>query len=333
MSSMDGDIKKDILDVRKVIERSTSKVSLRDLEKKGFRKVKVLRAGDINQLIYKAVQTVLAKQPAGMGEAERQQVLAEAKAEYERQTKQLQELQEAQDRVEQEKQQIEQAKANLEQKLAQVNAQLVAEKKRLEAEKAQVEREKATISEKGFDAIQTAQKQAADLQQRLIDAERRAAQAVPLEQYNQLREEARTRVVELEQRLKEAEAAQAKAVENGEVEKLRLEMQARDAQQAQMFQELMGALKTGGGGGGGGGDIDKQLKAMQQNLVDTMRKFAGSGMKGFEESQVDIGTLLAAQADIQVETNIKDVNVKQQSAQGVKDKLSKLRNMRGGGPK
>ena len=66
MSSMDGDIKKDILDVRKVIERSTSKVSLRDLEKKGFRKVKVLRAGDINQLIYKAVQTVLAKQPGGM---------------------------------------------------------------------------------------------------------------------------------------------------------------------------------------------------------------------------------------------------------------------------
>src|SRR5438552_8607343 len=98
---MDPDLKKDILDVRNVIERSTSKVSLRDLEKKGFRKVKVLRAGDINQLIYKAVQTVLAKQPAGMGEAERQQVLNEAKAEYERQTKQLTALQETQDRVEQ----------------------------------------------------------------------------------------------------------------------------------------------------------------------------------------------------------------------------------------
>src|SRR5207244_4121589 len=103
MSSMDGDIKKDILDVRKVIERSTSKVSLRDLEKKGFRKVKVLRAGDINQLIYKAVQTVLAKQPSAMSEGERKQVLAEAQAEYDRQTKQLQALQEAQDRLEEEK--------------------------------------------------------------------------------------------------------------------------------------------------------------------------------------------------------------------------------------
>src|SRR5438552_6958645 len=100
---MDPDLKKDILDVRNVIEKSTSKVSLRDLEKKGFRKVKVLRAGDINQLIYKAVQTVLAKQPTGMNEEEREQVLAEAKAEYERQTKQLQQLQETQERIESEK--------------------------------------------------------------------------------------------------------------------------------------------------------------------------------------------------------------------------------------
>src|SRR4051812_34658426 len=140
---------KEILDVRKVIERSTSKVSLRDLEKKGFRKVKVLRAGDINQLIYKAVQTVLAKQPAvGMGEAERQQVLAEAKAEYERQTKQIAELQEVSERVEGEREQITQAKQNLEKRLAEVNAQLVSERNKIlearkvfEEEKRQLERE------------------------------------------------------------------------------------------------------------------------------------------------------------------------------------------------
>src|SRR5438552_19018023 len=106
---MDPDLKKDILDVRNVIEKSTSKVSLRDLEKKGFRKVKVLRAGDINQLIYKAVQTVLAKQPsAAMGEGERQKILAEAELEYQKQTKQLQELQQQQEKVEAEKATIEQ---------------------------------------------------------------------------------------------------------------------------------------------------------------------------------------------------------------------------------
>src|SRR5262245_44618958 len=101
---------KEILDVRKVIERSTSKVSLRDLEKKGFRQVKVLRAGDINQLIYKAVQTVLAKNPAvggGVSETERQRILDEAKQEYERQLKAAQSAQQALQKLETEKQAVE----------------------------------------------------------------------------------------------------------------------------------------------------------------------------------------------------------------------------------
>jgi hypothetical protein len=323
---MDGDIKKDILDVRKVIERSTSKVSLRDLEKKGFRKVKVLRAGDINQLIYKAVQTVLAKQPAGMGEEEREKVLAEAKAEYERQTKQLQKLQEDQDAVEQ-------AKTNLETRLAQVNQQLAAEKnkilearKHFEEEKRQLEREKSTISEKGFDAIQTAQRQVAEIQARLNDAERRARGAVPEETYNKLRDEARDKIQHLEDQLRNASGK----VDSGELDKLRADMAQQSAQQAELIKEILGAAK----GAGPGGDFEKSFKSMQQNLVDTMRKFAGSGMKGFDEaSEIDLGSLLANQANIEVQTNINEVKVDTRKAEGVKDKLSKLRNMRGGGPK
>jgi myosin heavy subunit len=405
MSSMDGDMKKDILDVRKVIERSTSKVSLRDLEKKGFRKVKVLRAGDINQLIYKAVQTVLAKQPAvGMGEEEREQVLAEAKAEYERQTKQLQEVTEAQERLEAEKAevetraaQIQQAHQNLEKRLQDVNAQLQVEKNKIlsarsafDEEKRQLEREKHDLSSKGFDAIQTAQKQVQDLQARLAEAESKANGAVSQEQYNQLHAEARervsglqTKIEELERELRKTEsdaeltvetataktkslqaqledseararklairvgelegelekAPKAGAADGADVEKLRAEMLAREAAQQEMFKELLTAVKTApapaAAAAAPGGDFEKSLKAMQQNLVDTMRKFAGSGMKGgFEENSAsDIGAILAGQADIQLETNIKDVGVKEQSAKGVKDKLSKLRNMRGGGPK
>ncbi len=387
MSSMDGDIKKDILDVRKVIERSTSKVSLRDLEKKGFRKVKVLRAGDINQLIYKAVQTVLAKQPAGMGEAERQQVLAEAKAEYERQTKQLQELQEASDKAEADKEQIAQAKQNLEQKVAQLNQQFAAEKKRLEAEKAQLEREKSTLSEKGFDAIQAAQKQSQDLQARLAEAESRANGAVSQEQYNQLHAEARERVSGLNTKIEELERSLRKAqndaqmveetaagktrslsaqLEDSEqrarklaarvgeleaeleqratksgmgaveadVDKLREEMQA---QQAEMLKTLVGVIKetqaAAPAAAASGGDFEKSFKSLQQNLTDQLRKFAGSGMKGFEEgSTMDIGALLAQGADVKIETNVKDVSVQTQSAKSVKDKLSKLRSMKGGGP-
>lgn len=413
MSSMDGDIKKDILDVRKVIERSTSKVSLRDLEKKGFRKVKVLRAGDINQLIYKAVQTVLAKQPAvGMGEDERQKVLAEAKNEYDRQTKQFQELQEASERVEGEKEQIAQAKQNLEKRLAEVNVQLVAERNKIqearkafEEEKRQLEREKSTISEKGFDAIQASQKHVNELQDRLAAAEVRANGAVSQDQYNQLHSEARERVSALNNKIEELERALRKSqndaqmvedtasgktrslsaqlddseqrarklaarvgeleaevervrseleqerlapkasasgmgnVDNGEIDKLREEMQAQQAQQAQMLAAILGAVKeapapvAAAAAAPGGEAFEKSFKAMQQNVMDTLRKFAGSGMKGFDEgSTLDIGALLAQGADVKVETNIKDVGVQTQSAKSVKDKLSKLRSMKGGGP-
>ena len=44
----------DLQEVRKIIEKSTSKVSLRDLEKKGFRKVKV------NAVVMKGINDDLA---------------------------------------------------------------------------------------------------------------------------------------------------------------------------------------------------------------------------------------------------------------------------------
>jgi DNA repair exonuclease SbcCD ATPase subunit len=412
MSSMDGDMKKDILDVRKVIERSTSKVSLRDLEKKGFRKVKVLRAGDINQLIYKAVQTVLAKQPAvGMDEGERERVLAEARAEYERQTKQFSELQEASERVEAEKQQIQEAHQNLKAKLDAANGQLISERNKIlearkvfEEEKRQLEREKSMISEKGMDAVQAAQRQMQDLQDRLAQAESRAG-GVSQEQYNQLHSEARERVSALNTKIEELERALRKAqndnqmveetaagktrslsaqlddseqrarklaarvgeleadvahvraeleqersnpkvasgmgsISDGDVDKLREEMQAQmqaqQAQQAQMLATILGAVNQApapvAAAAGNNDAVEKSLKAFQMNVMDTIRKL-GSGMKGFEEnSTMDIGALLAQGADVKVETNIKDVGVQTQSAKSVKDKLSKLRSMKGGGP-
>lgn len=66
----------DVEGVRRVAA-STSKVRLSDLERKGFREVKVLRAGDINQLIFKAVQRVFARQ---LSEDERDRVVDEARA-------------------------------------------------------------------------------------------------------------------------------------------------------------------------------------------------------------------------------------------------------------
>jgi hypothetical protein len=59
-------------------------------------------------------------------------------------------------------------------------------------------------------------------------------------------------------------------------------------------------------------------------------------MKGGTDADltIDLGAILARQADTaDLTTNIKEVGVKEQKATGVKDKLSKLKNLRGGGSK
>lgn len=181
---MDPELNREVLDVRKVIEKSTSKVSLRDLEKKGFRQVKVLRAGDINQLIFKAVQNVLAKQPrgAGMSEEERNRIISEARAEVDQQMAAMREMQTESQRIEGERaqlearaQQLEQAHKNLEAKLAEVNRQLETQRQAVLREKQAFLAEKQQLFEKGLEGQQLAERkyeaQLQDLQQRLARAE------------------------------------------------------------------------------------------------------------------------------------------------------------------
>jgi ATP-dependent Clp protease ATP-binding subunit ClpA len=108
-----GTLARGALDARANSARSTSRISLRDLENRGFRGVKVLRAGDVNQLIVKAVETALAKTSSSLSPEERERVLAQAKAEYESQTKRLQEAQAAEERLEARARDIEEAHRNL----------------------------------------------------------------------------------------------------------------------------------------------------------------------------------------------------------------------------
>ncbi len=415
---MDPDLKREVLDVRKAIERNTSKVSLRDLEKKGFRQVKVLRAGDINQLIFKAVQNVLAKAPrgAGMSDAERQQIMAEAKAELDRQLAEKQALM-------QQAAQVQQAHQNLEQKLAEVNGQLQREKQAFLAEKAAFDRDKQALMERAVEGQKSAaanyDAQLRDLRERLAKAEARAdaasgavpreeherlrqelaraearaeaaegkaaqaADAVPREEHEQLRkrfnvqiddltedvERYRKKAREAEERAaEELQAAKRRAAEateeaerlerevarlkaeleeagaksggggasDAELQRMRLEFEQRQARMQEMMTGIANTLmeaRTMTAAPAAAPDLTQQLKALQQNLSDVVRKAAGRGGRG-EDLGLDLtaeqAAALFANMDegAQMESNIKDVKLKEQSAAGVKDKLAKLRNLR-----
>lgn len=91
--------------------------------------VKVLRAGDINQLVQKAVQAVLAREPhSGMAEAERKAVLDRCQKDVDRKLAEAKRLQLAREHVED-------ANRKLQEKVEELNRRFLAERKALEAEK------------------------------------------------------------------------------------------------------------------------------------------------------------------------------------------------------
>lgn len=270
-------LKQEVLDVRKVIEKSTSKVSLRDLEKKGFRQVKVLRAGDINQLIFKAVQNVLAKQPRGAGgmtEEEKQKVLSEAKAEVDRQLAETRRAAAEAQRIEEEKGRIEEARKRLEEKVAELNRQMLAEKKAFTDEKKAFEREKQALFEKGLAGQEAAARQyegqVSELRQRIDRGDQRVEAAES--RANQA--ETRASVAEARAEAAEARARAAEARANGAVpqaeydrlrerfERLENDLEAAE-QKAREARAALAEAESNSGTGAVSATLDAELQRMR----------------------------------------------------------------------
>ena len=353
---MDPDIRQEVLDVRKVIERSTSKVSLRDLEKKGFRQVKVLRAGDINQLIFKAVQNVLAKSGrlGGMSDAEPKKILADAKAEMNAQLA--------------EKQKIQQAHGNLQAKLQEVNAQLTQEKRAFEAEKAAFTRDKQSLMEKSLEGQRLTatnyDSQIADLKQRLTaasggvsrdeyeavrkrytvqledmegDVERYRGKIRVLEEENAAGARSKGQATALRDEVKrlkeELSHSGSGSVDSGEIQQMRMQFEQSQSRMQDMMAGIANTLIAAKGQTGAAPDMTKQFAKLQQGISDAVRKASGGPRGGgadmdltAEQAAALFSTMLEDTGTL--ETNINTVELKTIKAAGVSDKLARLRNMR-----
>lgn len=72
------------LDLKKVLDRSASDVSVDELSRKGFRTVKVLNREAIQRLILEAVDRVLRDRAEEIGREERDRISAQSQAEFDR---------------------------------------------------------------------------------------------------------------------------------------------------------------------------------------------------------------------------------------------------------
>jgi DNA repair exonuclease SbcCD ATPase subunit len=321
----------DLQEVRKIIEKSTSKVSLRDLEKKGFRKVKVLRSNDIDDLIRRAVHAVVARE--GVASAESEEIVKKSKEE-------LRSLMAAAQAAEQERAELAAQNQALEEQIRELRSR-VQQRADLEGKLKELQRRLADEEE----ARRRAESQLRDLDALKRRAEEAEARALA---YQSLREEAD----ELRSRLKHVET-EHRLTHELEVPKLReriegLEAELRAARaaaaalpQAQdmraMFRELLAEV---GAGRASGVDpaIREEFAKMQKAIAESLARAGGRAPAEVTEADLEAVKLSIAQifaadaARTGVETNIAAVEVKETTAvSNVKDNLNKLKSLRKGG--
>ena len=78
------------------------------------------------------------------------------------------------------------------------------------------------------------------------------------------------------------------------------------------------------------GAVMEDVVRLQQSITDTVRKAAG-GPKGGADLDLtaeQAAALFATMGDVELDTNINDMEIKEVKAASVSGKLSKLRNMR-----
>jgi hypothetical protein len=355
----------DVQQVRKIIEQSASKVSLRDLEKKGFRKVKVLRANDIDELIRRAVHTVIARE--GGGVAEKEEIIKKSREE-------LKEIMAQAQAAEAERAELAAARETLDQQVRMLQAKAKGrddlEARMKELQRRLADAEEAKLAAESESRRFAAQASAVDptIVARAEAAERRAGDleatlGMLRDESGKLRDEnakVRERLgrVETETKLKD-EIEMPKLRERieelqGEVRGLKAELKRSEAQAPGggltedklrlFFKEIIHEVRSSQQAPAPqGAPVDHGLKEelgrMSRVLADGLaragvgRTAASSGTEAeLEAAKIGLEKLFAHEAEAAVQSNVADVSIKESQTEGVKDHLKKLKAMRKGGP-
>ena len=149
-----------------------------------------------------------------------------------------------------------------------------------------------------------------------------------------LEEEVERLKAELTEAREAAPAGGGGPAHDAELQRMRMEMEQNQARMQDMMAGIANSLVEarkaggGGGGGGGGGDFASQFEALQRSITSSIRKATGTGKDDFDLTAEQAAAIFAAQDNIEMETNITDVKVKEQKASGVNSKLARLRNLR-----
>jgi predicted nuclease with TOPRIM domain len=306
--------------VRQIIERSTSKVSLRELERKGFRKVKVLRSNDINQLIRQAVASAISR--AGVDSAQKEELVRQSKDELKRLMKQAQQTETERAELLETNQRLEQEVRRLQTQLQEQtgsSAELAQLKRKLDDANVQVMalESRAGTAEAKLGELTTARTEAEELRATLkrVETEKRLLEDLELPKM-------RERLQGLEGDLKQARAAALEASGAG-IDKQDLRSMMRD-----LVQEVATTK--------GDDTLKQEFGKLQQSIAGALAQAGGRRSSevteaDLEAAKVSLSRLFEHGDQSELESNIANVQVKESTSSGVKSTLNKLKSLRKGG--
>jgi hypothetical protein len=288
------------IDVKKVIEDSTEKMSLRALEKKGYRRVRVLNEEIIRRLIRQAVDTALESRLGSGGfSGSKDEIVADSQVELKRLMREHAESEEAHSEASK-------RAGDLQKRVDALEDEIV--KARLD-----LEREREAIFQRGALSAQDTIRELEEKIERL-DAENVGLAA----KAGVAREEGAAVVtgsspVNLEAMIKTViESLQAKQ-ESDEVSGLRSELKALAERDEKMAEQMKGILRE---------ELSK-------------RPMAGGGTGGpttVEAAEASVASLFG-DFGVEMETNIENIEAKEEKSGGVGGVLERLKRMKKGDKK
>ncbi len=284
------------MNIEEVIQRTTSEVPLADLQKKGFKRVKVLDREAIQGMIREAVEAAVARSGRKITEEERVRIREESQREFDEQMKMLREGQE-------------QERKMLQGAMTQREAILTEREQAIARERAEISR-----AQELFHELKLKESALQDLESKL-----RSQEQLLKEQGQQLESKLReiqSKEVELENR---AQALESSSSENSkealaEAVKTALKDMQQDAQPSS-------------------GDLGKLQKSIE-SLARGMRSGGGAAAihdpDQTDEAAIEVLLKNAENASTGVESNLEKVVVKKSQAKGVGSSLEKLKNLKKG---
>ncbi len=304
------------IDIRDVIQKTTSEVDLEQLQKKGFTKVKVLDRGAIKRMIAEAVNKVVEDRQAGLSDSERERLREEAKEEFD--------VRMREHRLEESKQRdsLKEELQSREGRVDKLREEMQSDRDAIEARESQLRNRVADLEARETKLTELATR-AEEAESRLREADQRLAQLREVEEKIREQEDA-IREREIRVQLRE-EAAVEPAAPVGpsedmisdlirsalrEVQPEPTEAKTEDLSDIrESLQNLAASISRGGGGGAGNSDIAGKTDAAS---IEELVKRAG---------------LVSSD----MENNLERIEVKESKAKSVNANLAKLKNLKKGG--